>query len=297
MDNVVPEDLLTPKPISSVRPITTAERIAQSPFSMRVNTLTDTPAALTQQAVFNNNAACPGGGIPPTPALLHISDEFQPAVGVYILPGSTASGKSILSSAMIAWANAQGIPASYLYVFEPRAQPFKYNNATKFGQPGDFVQDMTALMMSRGRPSEPELVVIDSATLPMKAYSSAPGFEGQSTFSGGSQPSDRGFLDAMSKLAESANTCIILVLNSVLVPYAADLQGAVEGMITVTDVMHFSIQDRTTYSARTPRSLEVPLPFVNAALTQWNFGTYAAGSVGVSWTGNRAGIYKYKKPQ
>jgi hypothetical protein len=209
---------------------------------------------------------------------------------VYIVPGSTASGKSILTSALVAWANDSGIPSSFIYVFEPRAQPFTYANGQRFVTPANLLQDLTAIMV-RTSSNTPKLVVVDSATLPMKAYSSTDGFEGQSTFSGGSQPSDRGFLDAASKLAERTNTCLMLTLNSVLVPYAADLQGAVEGMITITDVMHFVVQDRTTYSARTPRPLSVPVQYVNSALEAWNFGTYRQGGGGNVWSGDRTGIY------
>jgi hypothetical protein len=285
---VIPEHLMIPNKVTSVRPITTAERIASAVYNLTPNVTT--PRA-QPDVVFASVAASAGGGIPPSPPLLAISDDFQPAVGVYLVPGGTASGKSVLTTAITGWANAQDIPATYHYVFEPRARPFKYNNGDRFRISSSFMTDIKAIV---NKTASKKLIVVDSATLPMKVYSGENEFKNQSTFPGGSQPSDRGFLDMMSKVAEDYNVCFLLTMNNVLIPYAADLAGAVEGLITFVDVMHFSIQDRTTYSARVPKALSVPAIFVNAALKAWGFNEYNSSNQAGSWKGERAGIYSRK---
>lgn len=286
-ESTIPIDLLTPKDIKLAQPITTAERIVVRQFIPAANARADAPSP-SKKARFGNSSAFQGGGIPPSPMLLHISDAFQPSVGVYLLPSSTGSGKSILSSAMVAWANDTGTPASYVYVFEPRAATFAAGKSVKFKDPANFVTDAETLFKLAGPTTSGRLVVFDSATLPLKAY--ARNFPYQATFPGGSQPSDRGFLDEMSRLATLYSACIILPLNSTLVPYASDLLGAVEGMISITDVMNFTISDRTSYSARTPKAMKVPLDYVNAALSAWNFQPYSKGSA-TSMNSSRSGIY------
>jgi hypothetical protein len=274
--------------ISKGVPLTTDQVLNASPGTgtIKLGPGTAQPKPSLPQILLgvSNTAACLSAGVPPSPPLLPISNEFQPAVGVYLLSGPTGSGKSVLSLSLALWANAQKVPASYVSVFEPRSADIRSGASTLFSIPTQFLDDAAkAISNTPGL----KLVIFDSATLPMKANAANPAFEGQATFPGGSQPSDRGFLDSVSRLALKRRACIILDMNSTLIPYVNDLEGAVEGIMTVQNVSSFGIKDRTSYSARTSRTLHVPLEFTNAALSAFNFSQYSGSTRGFTSRGYR----------
>jgi hypothetical protein len=221
---------------------------------------------------FNDLAAASIGDLV-KPTILPIDEEFQPATGVYILAAPNGSGKTVIALALAAWCNAGTIPCTYLSTFEPRCPvPTK----GLFSNPEQYINDLKRVITPG---TAPKMVICDSATLPLKA--NAAKFNNQATFTGGSQPSDRGFLDDATRLATSRVTCLIMVLNNTLVPYVQDLYGAVEGIININTVATFTISDRTSYSGRKTKQLDIPIDYVNAALFHLGYGTYNANA---RWT-------------
>jgi len=246
------------------------------------------PDDLEIKPVFRNNDAGTAGNLPAAAPLIYISDDFQPAVGVYIVAAPNASGKTVVTTAIVAWANYnKETPATYYSVFEPRSS-FGTRRSSTFAKPLNFLGDVKKVM---GPPLKKKLLVFDSATLPMKAY--AANYANQATFTGGSQPSDRAFLDALSDLAAENNACIMITLNQSLIPYVADLEGAVEGVITLTkDVRRFKLKDRTSFSSRREKEIVIPIAIVNAALKANFYDDYTGSVIGGNLNAvNRAGMY------
>lgn len=284
--------LLRTSRIEMGTPVTTIERIVlnRNPSLPPATGRSAIAKESNVTAMFTNNAATTAhvGGVPPPAPLMYVSDDFQPAAGVYILCAPSAAGKTILSCGLAAWANSSGTPSTYISCFEPRSQLGRDDKYKWWQRPAQFISDAEG-SLTRGKGKK--LIIYDSATLPMKAYASKDEFANQATFSGGSQPSDRGFLDAMSKLAASHQACLVVVLNSSLIPYVADLHGAVEGIINIKDVGSFTYRDRTTFSARKEISVIIPLEFVNAALKANYFGEYQGSRKAVPGLNTRAGMY------
>lgn len=281
---VFPKDLLLRKKIRTASPLTTSSAIDRNPTVLPPATPAVKPGV--QKFAYSNEGAGGGPGIPPSPKLLPISDEFQPAVGVYILAAPTASGKSVISSSLVAWSNAQGVPATYLYTFEPRCQHIISAGKQIFTKPSRYAAEVRAFVQRASAPLK--LLVLDSATLGMKAF--AEFMPDQATFTGGAQPSDRAFLDAISRTAYDYQTCIITVLNSTLVPYVASLEGAVEGLLTINSIKSMGIRDRTAYSGRKSHAIEIPIKFVSATLVEWGLGEYRAGGLRTGTRGSFLGL-------
>jgi hypothetical protein len=314
-----PYQVLNPQPVSVPRSLTTAERpvINQNPTFPAPNLSLHYPFADPQGAgaatddtakdyLFVNREAANGLGVPPSAPLVYVSDEFQPAVGVYVMSAPTGAGKTVLSCALVAWANSVHIdagpdgvlecPATYQSCYEPRST--LGSNSAAFTSPTAFLQDATNAitpLVTRAGSTRPlyKMVIFDSVTLPMKAY--AANYPNQATFTGGSQPSDRGFLDALAKLANEKGACIIITLNSTLMPYVNDLRGAVEGLLTIQTIGSFVVNDRTGYSARENRSITIPPQFVNAALIVNGFGPLrqSSGLVPQAGLNARTGMYAH----
>jgi len=263
---IIPPELLVPKKIARAPILTTSTAIgtrAAKPSS-EARTVEEVPVV---PVVYSTPIAGRSAGPPKSPTLLAIAEDFQPAAGVYLLASPTGSGKTALSLGIVSWCNAMRVPASYFSVFEPRC-PVQTGN--RFTQPLSFLDDLEAAITDK---QQSKLIIFDSATLPLKAY--AKNFQNQATFTGGSQPSDRGFIDEAERFALSHNTCLVLVLNSTLIPYVADLAGAAEGLIRVSDVGSFTVEDRTAYSKRRAKLIRVPNNYVNAALKTLGFGEYS----------------------
>jgi len=197
---------------------------------------------------------------------------FKPSEGVYLVTAPTGAGKTTTTAAIVAWANATGIPAAYLPVFEPRAGTYPkigLDQEPPFTKLTHFLADVRAVVKFS---KTTKLIVLDSITSPMKAYSSE--FKSQSTFEGGMQPSDRAFLDELSRIALDNHVVFLAVLNETLIPYVAQLAGAVEGIVRIQNVAKFTFNDRSSGSRRMDTTVSIPLPFVSSALVALGFGAY-----------------------
>lgn len=199
------------------------------------------------QALFSGQ-----GGPPPTIETVELLEDFQPAAGLYLTVGDTASGKSVTTLALIALANAGGFPSVYLPIFEPRVPTYRFGAGEnpRFEKPAAFMTDLKEGLGALAPQRQRRFVALDSITLPMKSYASTGGWEEQSTFPMGMQPSDRGFLDEISRIALLFNVTFFGVVSSALIPYVADLAGATEGLIVVRSPGVFDFQDRTIRSSR-----------------------------------------------
>lgn len=313
-----PYQVLNPTPINTPRPLTMVERpvLNTNPtfpkprqdlaFTFPDDSETGNATPVDANYSFVSTAAAVSQGVPPPAPLVYISDQFQPAVGVYILSAPTGSGKTVQMCALAAWANSVSVdggdegklecPASYISCFEPRSTLGSQSSA--FTVPANFIQDATnaiADLITRPGAKRPlyKLVIFDSATLPMKAYAAK--YPYQATFTGGSQPSDRGFLDDLASVATSKGACIVITMNSTLMPYVQDLRGAVEGLITIQSISTFVVNDRTGYSKRENKSITIPPAFVNAALIVNGFGPYREQTSLVPAAGlnARSGMYAH----
>lgn len=221
-------------------------------------------------------------GIPKQPPIIKLTEQLSLTVGVYIMTAATGVGKSILGATLCALGNAVNVPSSYLPHFEPRVPPYKQKSAgsTVFSRSGAYVSDLRDLLEKAGKRTK--LVVCDSATLPLKAYSVT--MPGQSTFPGGMQISDRAFLDAISLIAAQTDTVIVLILNETLIPYVSDLYGAVEGHIAVTGPDRLTVSDRSSTSARAEQTVTLPSAYVNATTVAFGYGRFKSSR---SYTSNR----------
>lgn len=229
-----------------------------------------------------------------TPLELQFTNDFSLATGVYLVTGPKGVGKSVVTTAIVGWANDVGIPAQYFPCFEPRAPTYPAVAAvvseksepgqkkkktritglsdthTPFSDPTEFWIDASAMVK---KVPGGGLVVFDSVTDPLKALDPEK-WRGQATFPGGMQPSDRDFLNLGAQLARMKNLCIFLVINSQLINYANDLAGATEGLIDIVSINIFRREDRTAQSGRRQREVEIPEQFVAASLAVHGFGEY-----------------------
>lgn len=229
---------------------------------------TETPTGARDPGVFVSSEAALSNGPPPDPGFLPLSNEFQPSIGVYLLPAATGAGKTVLTLGLVAWCNARGIPASYVPCFEPRVEPVQAGSRVLFADPKKFLANMLLDIPGGSK----KLVVYDSVSLPIEAFSI--NYPSQPTYAGGMQPSSRAFCEAGNRAAVQKQAVIIFIINTQMVPYAANLGGSVEGVINVQDVGNFTYSDRSPLSGREPKPIQVPLPFVNAALAAMGLGDY-----------------------
>jgi hypothetical protein len=257
-------------------PLTTGIRIQPTsvdPISLGPIRATASPVAATPVGQVTNEIAGDGGNIPLSPPLLPLSDDFQPAAGVYLIPAPTGRGKTIICTSLVMWANAVGVPATYYYMFEARAKPILVGEKPYFQQPSNFIYPAGTGDLSKviKHNQTPKLIICDSVTMPMKAF--AKWWPEQATFTGGAQPSDYGFLNALAALAERTASCIMITINQGQIPYAQMLAGATEGLISLTDdISTIIVADRTSTSARRNITISIPVEFTQMALTAWRLG-------------------------
>lgn len=227
------------------------------------------------EAVFHVKDAFPSTGLPQMPPSILLSNQLILNEGVYITTGETGSGKSVVTAALVAMANADGVPASYVSLFEPRAVPFptnqKIDGSTIYTNPFTFLSQ-TASLAAKTSKAKTKLVVFDSLTLPLKAY--AEKIQGQATFAEGMQITDRMFLDELGVIAKTHKMVILAVLNATLIPYVRALYGATEGHIDVKSLTVFTVADRSEDSKREHKQYEIPIPYINATLTEFGMGSY-----------------------
>jgi len=236
-------------------------------------------ASAGARGVYTDNTVLKTAGIPAEPPSITVAGiTFYR--GVYILGGPTGAGKSVVLTSLIGACNRQGIPASYLYVFEPRAEVVinprvsaQSEGHKLFEDPLMFIPNLDAgLESTRTKAKITAMLGVDSVTTPMKAYAgTSKAFSGQSTFTGGQQPSDRAFLNRLSILAKEHNLVLIVSINSVLVPYVDLLEGAVEGILAPSGISRVNVSDRGRTSERKAIPYDLPDEDVLNALTAWGF--------------------------
>jgi len=237
-------------------------------------------------AKYQSADAATTPGLPDRPPSILLAPGFEFSRGVYIMVSPTGAGKTTVGATLVAFANAKNVPAAYFYHFEPRMKPFKVNRDTRkpyFSNPISYLADLRSTL--KDSPTM-KMAVLDSITLPMKAHSAA--FPSQATFTGGVQPSDRAFLDELSSIAAEFNAVLIVVLNETLIPYVADLYGAVEGYIRVESVESIVVSDRSQSSARSGKQISLPIEWVNATLIKLGYGPYSKTKISRNTRGYRA---------
>lgn len=182
------------------------------------------------------------GGPPIKPGQVKLFDEFQPACGIYLVTSDTGVGKTATLMGLTMYANAIGIPATYLSIFEPR----ETKGADSHFKSGKTFLASLEKVCQTGQ--NLRLLMIDSVTGPLKDFSST--YPDQSTFAGGMQPSDRAFLVEGARRMAMNNLIGFWAVNKQLVPYVEDLAGSTEGLIDVQAPGAFTFHDRTPQSKR-----------------------------------------------
>jgi len=182
------------------------------------------------------------GGPPAKPPQIKLFENFQPARGIYLVTSDTGVGKTATLMGLVMYANAIGVAATYLSVFEPR-ETDGAEDVFKMGR--TFLATIEKISISSDLL---RILVVDSVTGPMKDFSST--YPDQSTFAGGMQPSDRAFLVEGARKMTNANLIGFWSVNKKLVPYVDDLSGSTEGLIEVLEPGVFTFHDRTPQSKR-----------------------------------------------
>jgi len=189
-------------------------------------------------------------------------DKHYLPPGFYLVTGSTGAGKSINMAALAAhiFLNSKvDMPARYVYMYEARGPDLSAGDLgpanwirlfsailgitkddTKFGAGSETNASVLATRLKLNAfvgklgDGEPRLLVLDSLSLPMRAHSrNADGRKGESTMSGGLQPSDVDFTVAMEAMAVAKNLVILGIVNNDLVPFVDKLEGVTEGLVSV----------------------------------------------------------------
>lgn len=280
---------LTPVGINTVLPATFLNELG----SVNIPAAEPPPP---EEGVFINKEALDAPGLPAKPkqAILKyvsitngngrranndVGEDGYFNVGVYLVLGGTGVGKTIGMQAIVAWANASSVPATYASLFEPRSPTWQRKTLSQSGLPFSdaktFIDDIGNTNVIK-KSSEPKIIACDSINDPLISYGT--NLRSQRTFAGGMQPSDRLFLSRMAQIALETNTIFLCAISTALVPYAEQLEGATEGAITILDPREMTFRDRS--EARTTRTLRVPYIFVNQALALHGFGTYSQRSGG-----------------
>lgn len=119
----------------------------------------------------------------------------------------------------------------------------------------------------------PQVLVLDSVTLPMRAYCSdviyangSPTRSGEPTMPQGLQPSDIAFCVRMQQVAVRSHLAIIGIVNSDLVPFADKLEAVCEGAVEVDGpgVMRIrSRRDRSFQRVDLTKYRELAAAFLN----------------------------------
>lgn len=277
------------------RIVTVGETLKTEPMNVSdIPSVTRKTESQSEEGIFINPIFGLPNNITHVPDPVKLSPDFSLYVGVYMAVAPTGTGKSVATAALARWANDVGVKAAYFSVFEPRSPTWPKVAAIgpttgaikdfsqlisneSFSDPSQFWIDVRSLLLGRTPKSEPALLIFDSATDALKA-NAGERFRGQPTYEGGMQPSDRDFLITGSIVAKACNVCLVLVLNTTLIPYADRLHGACEGMITIKSVTQLSRTDRSPESARSGTIINLPEKFVQEALDTFGFGSLRTGN-------------------
>jgi hypothetical protein len=220
----------------------------------------------------------PGTGVP------MLIGTYPMYPGVYLLPNPTRGGKTILSSALTAFINTtENARASMLYVFERGYdnQNNTWSDASKFLATLESVMPEGNVAPALSRIAEvtdtssnaiASVLVIDSITLPLLAWTSSFGSEGTQT--GGFQPAWLDFVTKLESFAVKRKLVVIAAYNADEVPGRTKLEGAVEGIIDTIDIANFKYTDHASRTLEGGITVSIPVPIVNAVLARLGYGTY-----------------------
>lgn len=189
----------------------------------------------------------------------NIGGQCPLAFGLHLMPGVKASGKTVTSLALAAWIKAQGIPAHYEYVMEPRS----VHNADIMA-PGQWTAYLSNLLSAKER----GVVIIDSLTYLVTRLNESTFIDKslpQVTYSGGLSPRDILGILFHDAMARQAKVALVATLNAELFPVVEKMGGACEGEFILAGPGVFKHRDRTT---RTFHSYDVPIEYTN-----WSFDT------------------------
>lgn len=241
-------------------------------------------SAPPEPMTYVNKELASAPGVLKQPDRITIFPGLALSCSVYIVTSATGAGKSVTTAALCGLANANKVPATYLYHFEPGSEPVLtgagLNLSEVFCDAKSYLTDLEThlrLVKRAAPPAQPRgLLALDSITDPLKAYSFE--YAGQGTFEGGMQISDRIFLDRLSYLASRANIAILAVINSSLIPYADKLYGATWGRITVLNARTIVVEDRSEASGRAAKQVQLPESAVRATLAAFKYPLTSGGN-------------------
>jgi len=268
----IPEQF-NPKQIPQQVPLTTAHVLGVTPSTVPIIPV---PAVNIPGANLWNTGVTMTGGNELDPPIMHLQGLGQSMLysqGIYLVPGPTSGGKTLLCKGIVAWANDCGIPATYLSTFEPHSPRIDVGGIDLFVKPQDYWIDMEKMIVPASTPTVVRVIVGDSITLPILEY---PAQRGEATMKGGMQPRNRAFLALGNTLASKYNLCLLLTVNQNQIPFIAELSGAIEGIINVIDVGRFEMIDRVKGMRRQSRYVALPNAIVNAVLAQGGYASYSS---------------------
>lgn len=219
--------------------------------------------------------------MPPNIVVFNVgSQKIRLGTGLYLVTGGAGAGKSVASLGLAHCARTQGqMEVGHLYFFEHNAPSYKkrgdvrmFSDPKKFidlGQEsGDLIEYFGAWVKARTNKDKPALIVLDSIGIPMRSFASEDR-RGQTAAEQGMQPADRLFVEQLDLLATTRSLILIGVVNSELVPFAAKLYGAVQGLINAQTARSFTKNDRA--GGRTGDTYELPVVALKSALATMRY--------------------------
>jgi len=202
--------------------------------------------------------------------------------GLYLVTGGAGAGKSVLALGLAFCARKYAkLQAGHLYFFEHNAPSYKNRgDVRKFSDPkrfldvgqesGDLVDHLGTFIKTRSAMQPPAVIVLDSIGIPMRSFTPEDR-RGQTAAEQGMQPADRLFTEQLDLLGTTRALIILGVVNSELVPFAAKLYGAAQGLINVTAANTFTKNDRA--GGRTGELHELPHVATKSALATMRYNT------------------------
>jgi hypothetical protein len=231
-----------------------------------------------------------GSNSPLPPALVRFTIGkvvSQWATGLYLVVAPKLQGKSLITRGICHEAARRLKNVGILSMFEPGAAPVPAGQSTQgedtalFAKPDNFLgyaiseyaagDDLAKWLKFTGYkpdPNEPALLLMDSISDPMRAFAplerrnQAPAAEGMF-------PADQSFVKTLDTRLIQLNIVGIGTLNEDLVPFAALLEGACQGMVRVIDRLTFEKKERAT--GRLPSTYSVSSDSAEAALALMHY--------------------------
>jgi len=188
-----------------------------------------TPGSFNRPILFSKEQLCASSPFPMPPGLI-------------LMHGPKASGKTVTSLALAHQLKADGVPVSYNYMMEPRAQ----GSAAAFLKT---TEDWEAWLKNALQACSGGVLIIDSLTYLLHHLSVLRTLEesiSRVTYAGGLTPKDNISVLLYDEMARVANTCLVATINSELLPVVEKLEGACEGQIELHSPGTFSVRTRFT---------------------------------------------------